>query len=216
MTYINGEKLKYKKEDTSILHPYTKTTWPKAGFPKSFEGAPHHKQGANQLLHLQHPVMIWIHITLLQSYPSTPPVLYLLPSTNVITYCSGSRLITLYPMYHPVTEVRVHGIWQTHLNMGHVQRQIKAVIQKIPLIKWQLVTHKLLLQFVTKYFSVGARSSETALCSCYVSTNQITQLDSVTAAGLLLPFWCMLCFYKLKCGFENLNEVCFDEFMLDL
>lgn len=82
---------------------------------------------------LQHAAMIWgTHNTLLQSDLSAPPVPHSLPSTNVITYCSGSRLITLYPVYHAVREVGVHGIWQTHLNATRVQRQIKALIQNIP------------------------------------------------------------------------------------
>lgn len=90
----------------------------------SSEGV-HHTFGASS--------MIWrTHNTLLQSDLSAPPVPHPLPSTNVITYCSGSRLITLYPVYHAVREVGVHGIWQTHLNTTRVQRQIKAPIQKIP------------------------------------------------------------------------------------
>lgn len=90
-------------------------------------------------------------------------------------------------MYDTVREVGVHGIWQTHLNMGHVQRQIKALDQKFLLIKWQLVIHKL---FVTEYFAVGECSSETALCSSYASTTQITHYI-VTAAFCLFDACCV-------------------------
>lgn len=153
--------------------------------------------------------MIWTHITLLQSYLSAPPVLYPLPSTNVITYCSGSRLITLYPVTHAVREVGVHGLWQAHLNMGHVQTQIKAQIQKFLLIKWQLVIHKLFPQFVMKHFAVGERSSETALCGGYVSTNQISYkiVWLQLACCWLFEARCVFTKHFYKCGFQMFNEV---------
>lgn len=53
--------------------------------------------------------MILAHDALVQSYLLSSCRSSPLLSSNVITYCSGSRLITLYPVYH--TE-RSAGTWE--------------------------------------------------------------------------------------------------------
>lgn len=115
----------------------------------------------------------------------------------LISQCSGSHLVTLYPVYHAVREVWVHGIWQTHLNTGRVQSQIKALIQNILLIKWQLVIHKL---FVTVYFCGGTAYLEKQLRVIAM----FQQTKSLISDCSFLPFWCMLCLYDLTCGFADL------------
>lgn len=149
---------------------------------------------------------MWKHITVFQSYLSAPPVLYLLPSTNVITYCSGSRVIPLYPVYHAVTEVGVHGIWQTHLNLGHVQKQIKCTDSKIPADQVAISISQAVSPICHEAFWwVGGWSLETALCGCDVSTKWVTHY----IGRQQLAYVCLLnaCFYKLKCGFAKLNEI---------
>lgn len=118
-------------------------------------------------------VMMRTHNTSLQAQhfpPGTAASSAILP---IWSQCSGSHLVTLYPVFHAVGEVRLQGIWQTHFITGHVQQQIKALIQNVLLIKRQLVIHKL---FVKGYFVVeqpNCSSATTAFClfdTCCVFT----------------------------------------------
>lgn len=154
----------------------------------SFLTVSYNTSRVNRLLTPQRSSMRWKHITLLQSYLWAPPVLYLLPSTNVITYCSGSYVITLYPVCHAVTEVGVHGIWQTHLNMGRVQKQIKGTDSKIPADQVAISISQAVSPICHEAFCCGGAelSNHIKLSLCFNKMSH--SLDRATAAGLRLPF----------------------------
>lgn len=163
------------------------------------------KLAAQSLLNYKYSSNQLLHITLPQSYLSASPV-----------PCSGSHLITLYPVPHTGREAGVHAIWQDSLEHGTRAKADESTNSKIPADQVAISNSQAVSPICHKALCLRERSWETALWSWCVSTNQKHSADSTTAAGLIFFFFtaspCTLCFHKLKLEFcKTLIRCRFDE-----